>query len=76
MPLVQNRSSCDDHPGLIAASKHSMVAPLYVFDHRILRDCRGLVHLFSCRCLQMWSTDYRRFASEKTNNTCMSVVRW
>ncbi|KAJ0877593.1 hypothetical protein HanPSC8_Chr11g0501831 [Helianthus annuus] len=30
---------------------------------------RHLVHLFSCKCLQMWSTDYRPFASEKTNTT-------
>ncbi|KAJ0749991.1 putative (6-4)DNA photolyase [Helianthus annuus] len=28
----------DDHPALFAASKHSTVVPLYVFDHRILRD--------------------------------------
>ncbi|XP_076944322.1 uncharacterized protein LOC143614906 [Bidens hawaiensis] len=28
----------DDHPGLIAASKHTSLVPLYVFDHRILRD--------------------------------------
>ncbi|KAI3712569.1 hypothetical protein L1987_71128 [Smallanthus sonchifolius] len=28
----------DDHPGLIAASKHTIVVPLYVFDHRILRN--------------------------------------
>ncbi|XP_076957579.1 uncharacterized protein LOC143633116 [Bidens hawaiensis] len=28
----------DDHPGLIAASKHASLLPLYVFDHRILRD--------------------------------------
>ncbi|KAL8224024.1 hypothetical protein R6Q57_019499 [Mikania cordata] len=27
----------DDHPGLIAASKHTIVVPIYVFDHRILR---------------------------------------
>ncbi|MFS7901397.1 hypothetical protein Hanom_Chr00s204790g01838911 [Helianthus anomalus] len=30
---------------------------------------RHLVHLFSCRRLQMWSADYRPFASEKTNTT-------
>ncbi|KAJ0717384.1 hypothetical protein HanPI659440_Chr13g0522871 [Helianthus annuus] len=23
----------------------------------LLADCRPLVHLFSCRCLQMWSAD-------------------
>ncbi|XP_015878340.3 uncharacterized protein LOC107414695 [Ziziphus jujuba] len=27
----------DDHPGLVAASKHPELVPLYVFDHRILR---------------------------------------
>ncbi|KAK9059664.1 hypothetical protein SSX86_020368 [Deinandra increscens subsp. villosa] len=27
----------DDHPGLVAASKHTTVLPLYVFDHRLLR---------------------------------------
>ncbi|KAM0026783.1 putative RNA recognition motif domain, nucleotide-binding alpha-beta plait domain superfamily [Helianthus debilis subsp. tardiflorus] len=34
-------------------------------------SCRlqRLVHLFCYRCLQMWSTDCRRFTSEKTNNT-------
>ncbi|KAL1201177.1 Pheophytinase [Cardamine amara subsp. amara] len=26
----------DDHPGLLAASKHRAIIPLYVFDHRIL----------------------------------------
>ncbi|MFS7962518.1 hypothetical protein Hanom_Chr08g00727551 [Helianthus anomalus] len=35
----------------------------------LLADCRALVHLFSCRCLQMWSADCRRFTSEKTNST-------
>ncbi|KAJ0591046.1 hypothetical protein HanIR_Chr04g0204071 [Helianthus annuus] len=35
----------------------------------LLADCRPLVHLFSCRCLQMWSVDCRPFASEKTNTT-------
>ncbi|MFS7938702.1 hypothetical protein Hanom_Chr05g00442891 [Helianthus anomalus] len=35
----------------------------------LLADCRHLVHLFSCRCLQMWSADCRPFTSEKTNNT-------
>ncbi|MFS7950917.1 hypothetical protein Hanom_Chr07g00588851 [Helianthus anomalus] len=34
-----------------------------------LADCRPLVHLFSCRCLQMWSADCRPFGSEKTNTT-------
>ncbi|MFS8024238.1 hypothetical protein Hanom_Chr16g01460851 [Helianthus anomalus] len=32
-------------------------------------DCRGLVHLFCYRCLQMWPADCRRFTSEKTNST-------
>nr|DAD18606.1 TPA_asm: hypothetical protein HUJ06_020069 [Nelumbo nucifera] len=27
---------CDDHPGLVAASRHHTVVPLYIFDHRIL----------------------------------------
>ncbi|MFS7925337.1 hypothetical protein Hanom_Chr04g00283621 [Helianthus anomalus] len=35
--------------------------------------CRGLVHLFCYRCLQMWSADCRCFTSEKTNNTCVSL---
>ncbi|MFS7929744.1 hypothetical protein Hanom_Chr04g00336111 [Helianthus anomalus] len=35
----------------------------------ILADCRGLVHLFSYRCPQMWSANCRHFTSEKTNNT-------
>ncbi|CAI9295742.1 unnamed protein product [Lactuca saligna] len=33
----KNDLRVDDHPGLIAASKHTVVVPLYVFDHRILR---------------------------------------
>ncbi|MFS8013211.1 hypothetical protein Hanom_Chr14g01330131 [Helianthus anomalus] len=37
--------------------------------HSSREDCRGLVHLFCYRCLQMWSADCRRFTSEKTNNT-------
>ncbi|MFS7965559.1 hypothetical protein Hanom_Chr09g00763671 [Helianthus anomalus] len=32
-------------------------------------DCKGLLHLFFYRCLQMWSSDCKRFTSEKTNNT-------
>ncbi|MFS8018894.1 hypothetical protein Hanom_Chr15g01397471 [Helianthus anomalus] len=39
----------------------------------LLADCRGLVHLFCYRCLQMWSADCRRFTFEKTNNTFLSV---
>ncbi|KAJ0470616.1 hypothetical protein HanIR_Chr14g0720651 [Helianthus annuus] len=35
----------------------------------LFADCRGLVHLFCYRCLQMWSADCRRFTSEKTNST-------
>ncbi|MFS7984907.1 putative tetratricopeptide-like helical domain superfamily [Helianthus anomalus] len=35
----------------------------------LFANCRGLVHLFSYRCLQMWSADCRRFTSEKTNST-------
>ncbi|KAJ0666201.1 hypothetical protein HanPI659440_Chr17g0664221 [Helianthus annuus] len=35
----------------------------------LLADCRPLVHLFSCRCLQMWSADCRPFPTEKTNRT-------
>ncbi|MFS7899873.1 hypothetical protein Hanom_Chr00s083960g01795611 [Helianthus anomalus] len=38
-------------------------------NHLLLADCRHLVHLFSCRCLQMWSADCRHFSAEKTNNT-------
>ncbi|KAM0014836.1 hypothetical protein Hdeb2414_s0033g00718901 [Helianthus debilis subsp. tardiflorus] len=37
----------------------------------LLADCRHLVHLFSCRCLQMWSADCRPFPAEKTNSTLM-----
>ncbi|KAI3735168.1 hypothetical protein L6452_14657 [Arctium lappa] len=33
----KNDLRVDDHPGLIAASQHTAVVPLYVFDHRILR---------------------------------------
>lgn len=33
----KNDLRVDDHPGLIAASQHTPVVPLYVFDHRILR---------------------------------------
>ncbi|KAJ0777886.1 hypothetical protein HanLR1_Chr02g0065591 [Helianthus annuus] len=29
----------------------------------LLTDCRPWVHLFSCRCLQMWSVDCRPFTS-------------
>ncbi|MFS7940382.1 hypothetical protein Hanom_Chr05g00463781 [Helianthus anomalus] len=39
------------------------------------KDCRGLVHLFCYRCLQMWSADCRRFTSEKTNNTLISPTK-
>ncbi|MFS7960762.1 hypothetical protein Hanom_Chr08g00706841 [Helianthus anomalus] len=42
-------------------------------NHLPLADCRHLVHLFSCRCLQMWSADCRHFPAEKTNNT---LVTW
>ncbi|KAJ0466187.1 hypothetical protein HanHA300_Chr14g0546331 [Helianthus annuus] len=35
----------------------------------LVADCRGLVHLFCYRCLQMWSADCRRFTSETTNST-------
>ncbi|KAK1414549.1 hypothetical protein QVD17_30295 [Tagetes erecta] len=41
----KNDLRVDDHPGLIAAaSKHTTLVPLYVFDHRILRrfDEEGL----------------------------------
>ncbi|KAI3778109.1 hypothetical protein L2E82_07139 [Cichorium intybus] len=33
----KNDLRVDDHPGLLAASKHTAVVPLYVFDHRVLR---------------------------------------
>ncbi|MFS8015872.1 hypothetical protein Hanom_Chr15g01361831 [Helianthus anomalus] len=36
-------------------------------DSLLLADYRDLVHLFSYRCLQMWSADCRCFTSEKTN---------
>ncbi|MFS7981109.1 hypothetical protein Hanom_Chr10g00947111 [Helianthus anomalus] len=39
----------------------------------LLTDCRPLVHLFSCRCLQMWSADCRPFASEKTNTILVKL---
>ncbi|MFS7991838.1 hypothetical protein Hanom_Chr12g01075281 [Helianthus anomalus] len=50
---------------------NSMAASITGFSAGLsaVTDCRGLVHLFSCRCLQMWSADCRRFTSEKTNNT-------
>ncbi|KAJ0442747.1 hypothetical protein HanIR_Chr16g0812881 [Helianthus annuus] len=38
-------------------------------------DCRGLVHLFWFRCLQMWSADCRHFTSEKTNSTLISYEK-
>ncbi|MFS7984521.1 hypothetical protein Hanom_Chr11g00987411 [Helianthus anomalus] len=38
-----------------------------------LVDYRGLIHLFSYRCLQMWSADCRRFTSEKTNSTLVFI---
>lgn len=34
----------DDHPGLVAASNHPAVVPLYIFDHRLL--CRKFLSLF------------------------------
>ncbi|KAJ0576330.1 hypothetical protein HanIR_Chr05g0223141 [Helianthus annuus] len=37
---------------------------------------RHLVHLFSCRRLQMWSADCRPFASEKTNTTLVFIVKF
>ncbi|MFS7925409.1 hypothetical protein Hanom_Chr04g00284571 [Helianthus anomalus] len=42
-------------------------------NHLLLADCRHLVHLFSCRYLQMWSTDCRHIPAEKTNSTCMFI---
>ncbi|MFS8028232.1 hypothetical protein Hanom_Chr16g01508141 [Helianthus anomalus] len=38
----------------------------------LLADCRLLVHLFSCRCLQMWPADCRHFPAEKTNSTLLN----
>ncbi|MFS7985138.1 hypothetical protein Hanom_Chr11g00994991 [Helianthus anomalus] len=38
----------------------------------LLADYRPSVHLFSCRCLQMWSVDCRLFTSSKTNNTLIA----
>ncbi|MFS7918593.1 putative transcription factor interactor and regulator CCHC(Zn) family [Helianthus anomalus] len=35
--------------------------------------CRGLVHLFCYRCLEMWSADCRHFTSEKTNITLLLI---
>ncbi|MFS7993473.1 hypothetical protein Hanom_Chr12g01094501 [Helianthus anomalus] len=35
----------------------------------LIADCRHLVHLFFCRCLQMWSADCKPFPAEKTNST-------
>ncbi|MFS8029247.1 hypothetical protein Hanom_Chr16g01520121 [Helianthus anomalus] len=35
----------------------------------LIADCRPLVHLLSCRCLQLWSADCRHFTSSKTNST-------
>ncbi|KAJ0770583.1 hypothetical protein HanPI659440_Chr07g0259281 [Helianthus annuus] len=39
----------------------------------LVADCRGLVHLFYYRYLQMWSADCRRFTSEKTNSTLVTI---
>ncbi|MFS7922796.1 hypothetical protein Hanom_Chr03g00253201 [Helianthus anomalus] len=41
-------------------------------NHLLLADCRHLIHLFFCRCLQMWSADRRPFPAEKTNNTLVN----
>ncbi|MFS7935820.1 putative transcription factor interactor and regulator CCHC(Zn) family [Helianthus anomalus] len=41
----------------------------------LVADCRGLVHLFCYRCLQMWSADCRHFTSEKTNSTSLFSPR-
>ncbi|MFS8030325.1 hypothetical protein Hanom_Chr17g01532681 [Helianthus anomalus] len=38
-------------------------------------DCRGLVHLFCYRGLQMWSADCRRFTNEKTNSTLFLLFK-
>ncbi|KAJ0906868.1 hypothetical protein HanRHA438_Chr07g0292151 [Helianthus annuus] len=35
----------------------------------LLANCRSLVHIFSCRCLQMWFAECRPFTSSKTNST-------
>lgn len=34
----------DDHPGLLAASQHRTLVPLYVFDHRILSRMSSFSH--------------------------------
>lgn len=34
----------DDHPGLLAASQHRTLVPLYVFDHRILSRMLSFFH--------------------------------
>ncbi|MFS7994346.1 hypothetical protein Hanom_Chr12g01104841 [Helianthus anomalus] len=39
----------------------------------LLANCRPLVQLFSYRCLQMWSVDFRPFASEKQTPPKMEV---
>ncbi|MFS7965608.1 hypothetical protein Hanom_Chr09g00764211 [Helianthus anomalus] len=41
----------------------------------LLADCRDLVQHFCYRCLKMWSTDCKRFTSEKTNSTLVSLSR-
>lgn len=33
----------DDHPGLLSASQHQTLVPLYVFDHRILSRMKSLL---------------------------------
>lgn len=43
----------EDHPGLVAASQHRTIVPLYVFDRRILSRkliCFGNVHACSSEC--------------------------
>lgn len=43
----------DDHPGLVAASDHPALVPLYIFDHRLL--CRkSHIHTHSL-CLSLYS---------------------
>ncbi|KAK1411015.1 hypothetical protein QVD17_37559 [Tagetes erecta] len=38
----------------------------------LLTDCRSLVHLLSCKYLQIWFTDCKHFPAEKTNRKLRS----
>ncbi|MFS7990978.1 hypothetical protein Hanom_Chr12g01065321 [Helianthus anomalus] len=51
------------YPNYVISVYFSRLLKLKKINNILLSDCRGLVHLFSYRCLQMWSTNCRRFTS-------------